>query len=571
MKCVCCFTILLIIFSGVLPAYAEPLDLTDDINEPIGKALSFFLESDSSLDIDEALKMYTEGKFTDSDSGSLNFGIGSNPAWLSFEADNPEKTDILRRLSIETSWLDYIDVYFISQTIIPSRQTTVEFHGGDSQRFSERKINSRFFQFDHAFKPGRTRVFIRIQTPDPLVLPVYLNSVATTYSRQLLDSYSYGFLYGGLFVLMAYNLMLFLSLKNYKYLLYSFFLMSFLIANFAYTGHAYKYLWTDSPHWQMWSNPLLMIMYSIAGLMFAIRFLNMKNYFPKIHYSVIYACVMVFILQLFSIATSNHLLSLLIAFSFMVVFSIAMPVLGIISVCAKNKSAKYFLIASVIHTTAAGITAMVVWSFIPYSVAGYRAVDMGMMIDAVLLAMALAHQFRTVRDEKLLAEKLALVDPLTQINNRRAFQKFVNPMWSNTLRSHQIVSIIIIDIDRFKLINDTYGHAQGDEVLIEVAGTLKKVIRNGDILARWGGEEFIIYLPDTKNSEAVTLANRFCKSIANLQITTASNTISITVSIGVADNASNAESLDKLISDADKNLYLAKDQGRNRVVSGALL
>jgi len=579
MKCVMFRGILILLFFCSFQVYSapqaiSPLDITSlsisrDTNAPIGKFLKYYLEPVSPLALTAVKDIYRTGEFISSDENSLSFGIGSKPVWLRFEAQNDKKLPISRRLSIETSWLDSIDVYFISADSLLTQSTEI-FHSGDSQIFSDRLIKGRFFQFDHAFVPGKTVVYIRVQTPDPLVLPIYLNSIDTTYTRQLFDSYSYGFLYGGLLVLMAYNLMLYFSLKNLKYFLYSLYLASFLLANFSYTGHGYKYLWPDSPAWQLWSNPVVMVFYSVAGLMFAIRFLNMRNYFPKINRLVINVCLAVIALLLFAIISNNHVLALLIAFSFILIFAISMPMLGAISLLSGNKSAKYFLIASVIHTVSAGITAMVVWSLVPYSIVGYRAVDMGMMVDAILLAMALAYQFRTVRDEKLQAEKLAQIDPLTQLNNRRAFHHFVTSMWSNSVRYHHNVSLVIIDIDYFKSINDNYGHIQGDEVLVEVAKTLKSVIRSGDILARWGGEEFIVFLPDTLQSEAEVLAQRFRKNIENIRIKVAAETITLTVSIGVADNKFNSESLDKMISEADKNLYRAKEQGRNRVVSSVL-
>ncbi len=539
----------------------KEIDVSLDNSEPIGEYLHYYQEESGALTLNAAIEKFSAGAFSSSKSRALSFGIGASPVWLQFEVNNPQNINLLRRLSIETSWLDHIEVYFISK-----QGEVKKFHAGDAQNFSERIIKNRFFQFDYQFLPGKTTLFMRVQTDDPLVLPIYLNSVDATYTRQLVDSYSYGFLYGGIFILMAYNFMLFVSLGSVKYLLYSLYLMFFMLANFSYTGHAYRYLWPESTHWQIWSNPVLMILYAAFGLMFAIRFLNMRTYFPRLHRTVIAGCLLVAGLQLLAILTSNHTAALLIAFTFILLFAISMPLLGAVSLRSGNSSAKYFLIASVIHAFAAAITAMVVWGLIPYSALGYRAVDIGMMIDATLLAMALAYQFRTIINEKLQAEKLAQVDPLTQINNRRAFNYFVASLWSNSIRHKNSVSVIIIDIDFFKKINDTYGHAQGDEVLIEVANTLKSSVRSGDILARWGGEEFIVFLPDTTRSQAVILAQRFRKDVENIRVKTSAETIRATVSIGVADNEFNADSLDRMILEADNNLYQAKDAGRNRVV-----
>lgn len=555
------FSFLFLSFSS-FQTISEPLDLSIENSDPIGKFLSFFIENDSPLNIDDVIKVYEDNKFTASTRSSLNFGIGSNPAWLRVDVLNKRLTQERQRLSIETSWLDNVDVYFISEG-----QHTKRYQTGDKKLFSERPIESRFFQFDHDFQSGLTTVYIRVQTPDPMVIPVYLASVDATYSREKFDSYSYGFLYGAILVLLIYNLLLYLSLKNYRYILYSFYLASFLVTNMAYTGHGYHYIWPNSPQWQLWSNPLLMVLYSVSGLMFAIRFLSTKIYFPRINKIVIYGCIAVVGLQLLAVLTTSHKAALLIAFAFMLMFSVNMLYLGITSFYAGNKAAKYFLIASFIHLSASSITVMVVWGFIPFSLVAYRAIDIGMTIDATLLAMALANQFRIAKEEKVKAEMLAHIDPLTEVNNRRAFHEYVAPMWSNCLRNHHNASVIILDIDRFKFVNDTYGHAQGDIALVKVANTLKKGVRSGDVLARWGGEEFIIFLPETNNAEAVSIAERFCKSVEEIDLRIGSKKVPLTVSIGVADNEALNDSLDKLILEADKFLYEAKEKGRNRVGS----
>lgn len=558
------FLILLVLSAQAMAVQTAvaALNLPHNHNMPIGKHLFYFLEGPQALTLEQVTQKFSDNQFTSANRATLNFGIGSNPVWLKFDAINKTQAAILQRLSIETSWLDNIDVYISS----PGLKTT-HFFSGDSQPFNERQLDDRFFIFDHNYAPGLSSVYMRIQTPDPIVLPIYLTDKDAFFARQKFDSYSYGVLYGGIFVLLAYNLMLFLSLKNSRYLYYSIYLTFFLLANSSYTGHGFQYLWGESVRWQIWSNPVLMVLYSISGLVFALRFLDIKTYYPRMFSSILFACIGVVLLQLLSIINAAHEVSLLIAFTFMFLFSIAMLILGGLSLYAGNKSAKYFLLASVLHTTASGITVMVVWSFIPYSVLAYRAIDIGMMLDAILLAMALAYQFRLANEEKVRAEKLANVDPLTQINNRRAFYDIVLPMWSCNKRSNNSASIMILDIDRFKLINDTYGHAQGDIALVKIAQTLSAGKRAGDVLARWGGEEFIIFLPDTNVGEAQKIAERLRSQIEAVEMKLSSERLQITVSIGLADNLNVDGSLDTLIAEADSYLYKAKDQGRNCVVS----
>ncbi len=543
-----------------LSASEQAIVLPNAGQEPIGKHVQFLQEQAEALSIDAARQAFARGQFRASETAFLRFGIGARPVWLEFEVSNPTASATRKRLLLKNSWLDRIDVYFLEQD-----RLAASFHTGDSRPFSRRPVENRFFLFDHDFPPGTTTVFIRAETPDPLVLPIYLTSFAQFEHSQAWEHYSYGFLYGGIFVLLAYNLMLFFNLKSRRYLYYSLYLAAFLLMNLSYTGHAFMWLWPDSPRWQQWSNPLLMMLFAISGLVFALRFLEMKTAFPRLYHLVVSILSGFAALQVLAVIAGSQVASLLLSFFFIFVFSLGMVLLGALSLYVGNKSAKYFLLASVTHATAASITAMVVWGIVPYSTLAYRAIDIGMMLDAILLAMALADQFRINREEKIQAEKLALIDPLTEINNRRAFYEFVNPIWSTGLRHGHDMAIILLDIDCFKRVNDTFGHKQGDKVLTTIATIMREEKRAGDILARWGGEEFILFLPETSLDEALAIAERLRQKIMNLEMQIEGKPIPLTVSLGVAHMDRPDTSLDELISTADKQLYQAKEGGRNRV------
>jgi diguanylate cyclase (GGDEF)-like protein len=162
-------------------------------------------------------------------------------------------------------------------------------------------------------------------------------------------------------------------------------------------------------------------------------------------------------------------------------------------------------------------------------------------------------------------ERLARTDYLTELNNRRAFYEIANQVWSTAIRSKRDVSLILLDIDRFKAFNDNYGHALGDSVLVLVASVLKNSAREGDVVARWGGEEFIILLPETNVVAALAFAERLRKLISELRINFGQASLSITASFGVFQRDDLCQSIDELTFSADKCLYQAKSEGRNRV------
>ncbi|RLA40859.1 MAG: GGDEF domain-containing protein [Gammaproteobacteria bacterium] len=558
--------ILATVFSLLWSGLAISNSLASSIGQETGIAqASFYLEdSGAPLNLSEANALYQSGAFADTKL-PLSLGIGSRPVWVRFDFSHVKKAALSKRLSVHTSWLDKLDVYFLHDG-----QLARTYHVGDSLAYSQRPRPSRYFTFDHDFSPGISTVLIRVETPDPMLLPIYLQDIKRAGAAETFENYSYGFVYGGMFALLAYNLMIFFSLRNSRYLYYSLYISAFLAVNIAYTGHGFMWFWSDYPHWQAWSNPVLMMCFSLAGLLFATHFLDTKEALPKLHRVVVLIGAGFLCAELIAIGVGSRVSALLLSFSLVFVFSGLMVLLGAVAFVKGNQSAKYFLIGSITHVTASSITAMAVWGLMPYSTLAYRAVEFGMMADAILLAMALADKFRIVQEEKLLAEILSKLDPLTSINNRRAFYELVNPAWDVGLRKGRSMSAILLDVDRFKGINDRFGHAQGDEILVRIADVLSTEIRSGDILARWGGEEFVIFLPETPCDTALAIAERLREKVAVMPLPDPLQRLVLTVSLGVAENDQGNKSLDELISAADKYLYQAKDAGRNQVCSGLL-
>jgi diguanylate cyclase (GGDEF)-like protein len=163
----------------------------------------------------------------------------------------------------------------------------------------------------------------------------------------------------------------------------------------------------------------------------------------------------------------------------------------------------------------------------------------------------------------------ARIDSLTQIANRRRFDEYLLQQWERHTRSEKPLALLLGDVDHFKRYNDHYGHQGGDECLMSVAQTIKSCVRPGDLIARYGGEEFAMVLPQTTLENAARVAERVCSAVAAASIVHAASPVCdfVTLSIGVACLIPRvqATSLHALIESADRNLYLAKKNGRNRV------
>ena len=160
---------------------------------------------------------------------------------------------------------------------------------------------------------------------------------------------------------------------------------------------------------------------------------------------------------------------------------------------------------------------------------------------------------------------LAMNDALTRIRNRRAMQGMLDFEMRQVDKEVREFSIILLDIDHFKKVNDTYGHDIGDQVLQWLAATLQHAMRIQDVVARWGGEEFLILLPDTLLEEAVKIAERLRSTVDSSRFEFPSGTLHITFSAGVSSSTT-SRNVNQLCKIADQALYIAK-QTRNQVVS----
>jgi diguanylate cyclase (GGDEF)-like protein len=173
-------------------------------------------------------------------------------------------------------------------------------------------------------------------------------------------------------------------------------------------------------------------------------------------------------------------------------------------------------------------------------------------------------------DESAEEGEKARIDGLTQIANRRRFDEYLLQEWGRHIRMQQPLSLLLCDVDHFKLFNDSYGHQAGDECLKSVAKLINQCFRAGDLVARYGGEEFALVLPQTSRAGAVQVAERVRAAVATAVLPHGMSPVSdrVTVSIGVASTTPEPKGpadARTLIEEADRQLYLAKHRGRDRV------
>ncbi|TCV75933.1 diguanylate cyclase [Neorhizobium sp. S3-V5DH] len=217
----------------------------------------------------------------------------------------------------------------------------------------------------------------------------------------------------------------------------------------------------------------------------------------------------------------------------------------------------------------ATVSSFVVLAFLPSAVAIelFQTAALPVMLANVAGVMLLTDLFHREKERVRILRALeneASVDPLTKLPNRRFFQRAADRCAEEAGSKRIPFSVIMLDIDHFKKINDTWGHSVGDTVLAKVADTIRDAIRKTDIAARYGGEEIVVLLPYTRRQDAFNVAEKIRSQVEAGSLLVDGQEIKVTVSLGVASANAHAPDLQAALKEADTALYRAKSAGRNR-------
>ena len=388
------------------------------------------------------------------------------------------------------------------------------------------------------------------------------------------------FLIGFLLTLALYNMVLFISSGYKENLYYSLFLsaasiwISLLYGLIASQFHIYG----DKAY----NFHLFSMILPVFLVLFLMSLFDTSKHYKTEHKflaSVALLNLADFSLGLFYISKAMEIFSILTLYTVVVFFWVS------ISIYKKgNILAKLFLIG---HSFFAFFSVVGITFFLGFADFNYvtrHATGIGYSIEALMLAYILSYKIKLLENKKeellqTLESKveertkelkhLASVDPMTNLYNRRYFTEISKSILSLAKRNKTETSIMMLDIDLFKNVNDTYGHKVGDDTLMNLSKLLLDTTRENDIVARWGGEEFMILLPETNIEGAFELAEKLRLKIEKSTIYLEDDTeLKITMSIGVSQiNHQNKQVLDTSIYKADEALYEAKKTGRNRVCS----
>jgi diguanylate cyclase (GGDEF)-like protein len=260
----------------------------------------------------------------------------------------------------------------------------------------------------------------------------------------------------------------------------------------------------------------------------------------------------------------------------MLIYDVASFVLLLLCIRALLKNAEASLLLPLLATAtpfalAAAITLLRFFynslGIIPESLLQGNLIFSLQVIAADMILVGTALGFTAIANRKLTArlEQETLTDSLTQVLNRRALEGIAGKIVGHARRHDKPASLLLIDLDHFKQVNDSFGHPAGDAALQQFARLVRQILRDSDILARYGGEEFIAVLPDTGKLEAYATAERLRDAVCKNEFSSAEKTMRFTASVGHATCPADGDEWLTLLAKADKALYQAKLAGRNRV------
>lgn len=579
-------------FTGVegqgVEAQAAPVLVLKDGRQAymLGKYLEYLEDESQALTFEQIRSPEFGSRFTPGDQDTLNFGFRDSAYWIRFRVRSEASDEMEWLIELAEPPMNSVTLY--TPAAEPGKFIAIE--TGYIYPVSTRDLPDTDFVFSMEIEPGQELTYyMRVQD-------IFINLPLRIWSREAFEVRRHasllviGMSFGALSIMLIYNLFLAITLRDKGYYYYTFFQGSLLLYLASVSGYGPFYLWPGVT----WFNPfiisLLIGLLLISLLLFAGTFLLIDSHAPRLK---LIRQVLILMLAMAILPTpwlGSVVLYALIPLAFIVLAYAALA--GIWVWRGGYRPALYYLVSWSLFFFLGMAMILERMSVLNY---GSLFTEHGLQLGAVFavavqsLALAdrinlyksVANRSRDLSDvnaklaqmiaERILAQEqlevLARTDPLCGLYNRRHFFTLAEAAFKKAARYNRPLSVILFDIDNFKIVNDTYGHNTGDQALIHVAGLTRLAARDTDIVARHGGDEFILLLPETDEAAAVQAAERLRQEIENTPIQAEGHTLTCTVTLGVAGNDSGgAEHFDQMLIWADQALYQAKESGRNKVL-----
>ncbi|MEH6563939.1 MAG: diguanylate cyclase [Halopseudomonas sp.] len=570
---------------------------------PLNARLYSYQHQGTALDLDGAQQAWRQQAFAPPDHSQTasNFGLTNAQVWLYTDFATPADWTGRWLLEVGHASLDAVDLYLARDD-----EPFVHQHSGDQVPFTERSINHRNHVFDLGLTPdSHYRLFISVKSEGTLAAPVTLWEADALWRHDQLTYSILSIYYGLLLALLIYNLFLYLSLRDRLYLIYVAFISCLAIGQAGLSGLVGQFIW---PHNAWLTNISPTAAVSAAGVFGALfvqcfladtpRRLRLQWLMPVISnaYFLTFCCTIFWSYHLGAIAV--NLISLL--------FAASAFFLGVVSLYFREPGARFFVLAWVSFLSGVTIISLHNLGLLPSNVLTANALAIGSGLEMLLLSLALADRIndiqrardhaqaqalqirqqmlenvreserllearvaertlelertnRQLQQSQQLLEQQARHDALTGLANRSLLNERLVEAQARADRQQQSFALVVADLDRFKSINDRFGHAAGDEVLIVIANRLSTAVRASDMVARMGGDEFVLVLESLQeHADLQSFSAKIRQAVCSPIVLSGGETVQVGVSIGAAFYPEQAASVELLLLRADKAMYAEK-------------
>lgn len=547
----------------------------------LGQHYDIFRDTTNKATIEDLVSGTYDNSFIASHQDYLFFWHTKDTIWLKLSIQEliTDKEDYWIEI---TDKLDNIELFLVKE----DGSYHVQKRG--ISNIDERNIQYRSNIF-HINDPSIKEIYLKLDGVMPLSVISYLYTTDSFINSVIDYKHLTGTFYGFLSALLIYNLFLYFSLKEKAYLYYVLYMFSFILYQATLNSLDIELVGQLVPSW------ILIKSLVISGnllflfmLLFCLEFLELKKYLPRFHMVgklllgiTFLSLIAVFIIPDVSIV--NNFTT-----TFAVVVFVFLWICGLFVLLKGQKMARFYMIGWTVLLGSVIVQALAFLNMIPFHPRIFEDIPaIGAMFESIFLSLALVDKINIIKKEhqgmqqilnetleqkvqertqelekaKLELEHLANTDRLTQIPNRVRLDYVLEEAFEHAQQQDIPLSIILLDIDYFKAVNDGFGHQVGDMVLKEAAGLLQAIIREQDTIGRWGGEEFLVICPKTTLEQAVQLSEKLRQQLENYSFPIVKRKTS---SSGVTSYL-RGDSLHTLLSRCDKALYQAKERGRNCV------
>ena len=559
------FTLFVLLYSTLLSA---DLTVADGFKKNDSFTLKYYYDENSLLDIDDIEKI----DFKESLPSQFTMGYKYDNIWFKIEIENKSENEDFVLYFTESIW-STLDLYMKQNS-----KWKVQKNGLDIP-LNEREITDSSPAFNiHIASGSKTVLYIKGNTIASQIGEFQLYSKKEFFNPSRMTITEWYAIYAFvLFIFILLNLYNLIMIKERIYAYYIMYVFIYIVFSFMHSG---VYISLGFPNWQEGLHVLGQLVL-FALLLFTIEFLNlhqtypvMKKVFRYLSFGALFFALLLSQNLPYSTIASNVYFSGTLLF----IVYVAVRVL-------KNgfDGAKYYLIALMLFLPAMAMMAMNFNAMLVNNDFTRYTFLAGAFVEIFLFTILLTNRYMNINEtNNLLTIKTvelenvrrqltieATTDVLSGLYNRRYFYDISKKYYDTAKRYNQDLSLLMIDIDKFKDVNDTYGHDVGDDIIEASGKILTKITRNSDVVARYGGEEFIVLLSETGIDKAIEFAERIRLDFENNDfILDNGEVVHVTVSIGVTElNNTNDKSIEETIKRSDKALYESKNSGRNVVTA----